>query len=76
LQLRVGVEALLAELPAALDDDGHRGDIESLEACLPALEVAAGRALTGDLPPESASAVSENLGIAERVLRRRRLLNN
>lgn len=76
LQLRVGVEALLAELPAALDHDGHRGDIESLEGSLPALEVAAGRALVGDLPPESKTAVRENLEIAERVLRRRRLLDN
>lgn len=76
LQLRVGVEALLAELPAALDDDGHHEDIESLEARLPDLEVAAGTALTSELPPESEGAVSELLGIAERVLRRRRLLDN
>ena len=76
LQLRVGVEALLAELPGALDDDGHREDIESLESRLPTLEVAAGRALTGDLPPESETTVRETLEIAERVLRRRRLLDN
>ncbi|HEX3360761.1 MAG TPA: hypothetical protein VHS74_07205 [Solirubrobacterales bacterium] len=76
LQLRVGVEALLAELRDALDDDGHRGDIESLESRIPALEVAAGRALTGDLPPESQATVSETLQIAERVLRRRRLLDD
>jgi hypothetical protein len=76
LQLRVGVEALLAELPGALDDDGHRGDIGSLESSVPALEMAAGRALTGDLPPESQTTVRETLEIAERVLRRRRLLDN
>jgi hypothetical protein len=75
LQLRVGVEALLAELPAAVDDDGHRADIESLEGSLPALEVAAGRALIGDLPPDSGTVVRKNLEIAERVLRRRRLLD-
>jgi hypothetical protein len=76
LQLRVGLEALLAELPGALDDDGHRDDIETLEGRLPAVEVAASRALTGDLPSESGSTVREALEIAERVLRRRRLLDS
>jgi len=75
LQLRVGVEALLAELPAALDDDGHRADIESLEGRLAAIEVAAGRALTGELPVESETVVRESVEIAERVLRRRRVLD-
>jgi hypothetical protein len=76
LQLRVGVEALLAELLGALDDDGHRKDIELLKGRTPALEVAAGEALTGDLPLESVTAVRETLEIAERVLRRRRLLDS
>jgi hypothetical protein len=76
LQLRVGVEALLTELHGAVDDDGHRGDIASLESSLPPLKAAAGRALTDDLPPESVTTVSETLQIAERVLRRRRLLDH
>jgi hypothetical protein len=76
LQLRVGVEALLAELPGALDDDGHRRDIESLETGLPTVKVASGEALAGDLSPESVTAVRETLAIAERVLRRRRLLDS
>ncbi len=74
LQLRIGVEALLAELPSALDDDGHRKDIESLEGRLPAIEAAAGTALAADLPAESRTTVRESVEIAERVLRRRRLL--
>jgi hypothetical protein len=76
LQLRVGLDALLAELPGVLDDDGHRADIEALGGSRPAVEVAAGRALTGDLPPDSATVVRETLEIAERVLRRRRVLAN
>ena len=74
LQLRVGVEALLIELPDALDDDGHRRDIDSLEERRAAIEGAAERALHGDLPPDAETATREALEIAERILRRRRLL--
>jgi hypothetical protein len=74
LQLRVGVEALLVELPAALDDDGHTRDIASLEERRAAIEAAAERALRMDLAPEAESTVSEALELAERILRRRRLL--
>ena len=45
LQLRVGVAALLAELPGSLDDDDHRGDIAALEERRGAVEAAAERAL-------------------------------
>ncbi|HWH20823.1 MAG TPA: hypothetical protein VN671_09840 [Solirubrobacterales bacterium] len=76
LQLRVGVEALLAELPGALDHDGHREDIESLEGRVPNIQAAANEALSGDLPPESDATLRETLEIAERVLRRRRLLDS
>ena len=76
LQLRVGVEALLAELPAALDDDDHRRDIEALEARQEGTGASAERALTTDLAPEAEAEVRETLEIAERVLRRRRVLND
>jgi hypothetical protein len=75
LQLRVGLEALLIELPDAVDHDGHRGDIEALAGQVPAVEEAAERALRGDLSPETESSVREALEIAERVLRRRRVLD-
>jgi hypothetical protein len=75
LQLRVGLEALLAELPEALDDDNHRDDIDSLKERQPTIEAAAARALKGDLGPEAEKSVSDALEIAERVLRRRRVLN-
>jgi hypothetical protein len=75
LQLRVGVEALLAELPAALDDDDHRRDIEALKGRQEGVRASAERALTTDLDAEAKAEVGETLEIAERVLRRRRVLN-
>jgi hypothetical protein len=74
LQLRIGVEALLAELRDALDDPDHARDLAALEERRPAVEAAAARALRGDLPPEAERSVSEALELAERILRRRRLL--
>jgi hypothetical protein len=74
LQLRVGVEALLFELAEALDDADHTRDIEALEEHRPAVEAAAERALRGDLAPEAERSVREALELAERILRRRRLL--
>jgi hypothetical protein len=76
LQLRVGVEALLAELTEALDDDDHREDIDALKQRRPAIEAAAERALKDDLPPETEKSVADGLAVAERVLRRRRVLND
>jgi hypothetical protein len=76
LQLRIGTEALLAELHEAIDDDDHRRDIEALEEQQAAIEAAATRALTSDLAPDAKTTVRESLEIAERVLRRRRVLNN
>jgi hypothetical protein len=74
LQLRIGLEALLAELSEAMDDDDHRADIEALEKRRPAVEAAAAGALTTDLSPEAKTTVRESLKLAERILRRRRVL--
>jgi len=74
LQLRVGIEALLAELPEALDDADHTRDIKALAERRPAVEAAAEGALKGDLTPEAETSVRETLELAERILRRRRLL--
>jgi hypothetical protein len=76
LQLRIGVEALLAELPAALDDPDHQRDIEALAEGRPAIEATAKRALSGDLPDEAEATVRESLQLAERILRRRRVLGS
>ncbi len=74
LQLSIGVEALLAELPTALDDPDHRDDIEALEEQRPAIEAAAERALQGDLDDEAEATIRASLLLAERILRRRRVL--
>jgi hypothetical protein len=74
LQLRVGLEALLAELGDGLADPGHEKDMGVLNERRREVGEAANLALTGDLPPQSAEQVRELLEICERVLRRRRIL--
>jgi hypothetical protein len=74
LQLRVGVEAMLAELPGAIDNDDHDRDLAALEESRPAVEAAATRALAGDLTDEAEATVRKTLALAERILRRRRVL--
>jgi hypothetical protein len=74
LQLRVGTEALVFELSEALDDADHARDLETLKERRKAVEAAAERALRGDLAPEAETSVREALELAERILRRRRLL--
>jgi hypothetical protein len=76
LQLQVAIDALLAELTDAFDDAGHREDIESLDGHRGTVEAAAELALSDDLDPESETAVRESLEVAERVLRRRRVLDS
>ncbi|MGN6202383.1 MAG: hypothetical protein ACTHNY_08260, partial [Solirubrobacterales bacterium] len=60
LQLRVGLEALLAELDGAVDDPGHEKDMAALR-----------EHQASEQPP-----TEETLEICERVLRRRRVLNS
>jgi hypothetical protein len=76
LQLQIGVRALLAELHEAVDDEAHREDITTLTKRRPAVDAAAEEALRGELEDESATAVRESLELAERVLRRRRVLGS
>jgi hypothetical protein len=59
LQLRVGLEALLSELDGAVDDPGHEKDMATL------------RERQVETP---SAAIEETLGICERILRRRRVL--
>jgi hypothetical protein len=74
LQLRVGLEALLIELPGALKDPGHEGDIAQLQERKSAAGTAANAALLGRLSAEQEQDVVELLELCERVLRRRRIL--
>lgn len=74
LQLRVGAEALLAELRGALADEGHEEDMATLEARRGEIGDLANAALQGDLDPEQRKSVEDLTVICERVLRRRRVL--
>jgi hypothetical protein len=74
LQLRVGLEALLAELPGALNDPDHEQDMGTLSSRRSEAGEAANVALRGELDAEQATAVRELLELGERVLRRRRIL--
>jgi len=74
LQLRVGLEALLAELPGALADPDHEQDMGTLSSRRSEAGEAANAALRGELGDGQATAVRELLELCERVLRRRRIL--
>jgi hypothetical protein len=74
LQLRVGLEALLVELPDALADPGHEEDMAGLQSRKGEAGEAANAALQGDLRPEQERHVEELLELCERVLRRRRII--
>jgi hypothetical protein len=74
LQLRVGLEALLAELHDALSDPGHEEDIATLGRRRHEAGELANAALSDKLDSEQAAQVRELIEICERVLRRRRVL--
>jgi len=74
LQLRVGLEALLAELRDALEDPGHAEDMATLESRRQEVGDLANAALRGELSAEQSQRIEELLSICERVLRRRRVL--
>jgi hypothetical protein len=74
LQLRVGLEALLAELPGAVADTGHDEDMATLESRRHEAGDLANAALAGDLGPTQRKNVEGITAICERVLRRRRVL--
>ena len=76
LQLRVGLEALLAELGDAHDDPGHRQDLGTLRERRTEVGEAANQALQGELDAHGATVVRELLELSERVLRRRRVLRS
>jgi hypothetical protein len=72
LQLRVGLEALLAE-PRDATPAAEAKDLEVLDERRAATGEAAGEALGGDLSEARAAEVAESLRLCERVLRRRAL---
>ena len=70
LQIRVGLEALLAEREA-LDAPGQDPDLGELDGRRQAIGQAANEALRGEPSAERAAEVAESVAICERVLRRR-----
>jgi len=74
LQLRVGLEALLAELPGTVSDPGHDEDMATLTSRRHEAGELANTALASDLGPAKLQTLNELLAIAERILRRRRVL--
>jgi hypothetical protein len=74
LQLEPAVRATLAELSADPGTD-QAGDLELLQSRTKQVAHAAEQALAGDLAPEVEAMVVDTLAVAERALRRRRLLN-
>jgi hypothetical protein len=74
LQLRVALEAMLAELPGALVDPGHEEDMVELHERRREAGEAANTALRGELAIDQERNVTELIELCERVLRRRRVL--
>jgi hypothetical protein len=74
LQLRVSLEALLAELKGAVADPGHEKDMALLSDRREDSISIAEAALADPLADQQLAQVKDLLEIAERVLRRRRVL--
>ncbi len=74
LQLRVGLEALLAELKSALSDPGHERDMGLLQERKSEVGAMANAALEGEINQDQQAQMEELLEVCERVLRRRRVL--
>jgi hypothetical protein len=75
LQLRAGLEALLAELPGRAGPDQEE-DLAALEGRREAAAEAAEVALGDELSTEKTAELAETLVICERVLRRRQALRD
>jgi hypothetical protein len=73
LQLRAGLEALLAEVPGDAGSD-QAEDLAALRERLAGTAEAAREALAGELDAERTQEVAETLAVCERVLRRRQIL--
>jgi hypothetical protein len=73
LQLRVGLEAMLAERDA-LTSTGQAEDLAFLDGRRESTGNAANEALAGELADERAAEVAETVAVCERVLRRRAVL--
>jgi hypothetical protein len=76
LQLRAGLEAMRFESQDGAGDPGHESDMAELEERRPAVEAAADAAVRRELDAEEGQTVAAGLRLAERILRRRRVLGD
>ncbi len=74
LQLRVGLEALLAQLSNPPADSGHDEDMATLKARRAEVGEIANSALVDELDTQQLRATHELVALCERILRRRRVL--
>jgi hypothetical protein len=74
LVIESAVGATIGELEFALEDEGHEQDLDRLEQLLPALAEVSARAAQGGEEPGDVRLAEEALEVAERVIRRRRIL--
>lgn len=75
LVIEVAVRSTIVELDTVLDDPDHSADLDRLEEMLPGLTELTDSVLTeGSAWPGLAASLEEPLSIAERVMRRRRAL--
>ncbi len=75
LAIAGAVGATISELEFAVDDEGHEQDLDRLEELVPGLEGVSGRAAEGKTQDGDVELLEEALNVAERVIRRRRILS-
>lgn len=75
LAIAGAVGATISELEFAVEDEAHEQDLDRLEELLPALTDVSERAEQGAADPEDVKQVEAALEVAERVIRRRRILD-
>lgn len=75
LAIAPAVEATIAELEFAVEDQDHDQDLDHLERLLPELDGIAERSLAGESTDTDRERTEEALTVAERVIRRRRVLD-
>jgi len=75
LMIGPAVSATISELEFAVEDPGHERDLDRLEELLPGLTELTERAASGGVGPGDEGKVEEALTVAERVVRRRRILD-
>ncbi len=75
LAIAGAIGATISELEFAVEDEDHEKDLDRLEELVPGLEGVSARASEGAGAEGDLELLEEALGVAERVIRRRRILS-